>query len=66
MGIYVVTEICWISGRNEDAVIEDVFVPWVRHPVFFPSVWQGRIVVGVPRMEMQVCIVVCFWNDFER
>ena len=64
--LYVVTEICWISGRDGDALVEDVLVLQMRQPVFFPSAWQGWISVGVHRMDVEVCIIVCFWNDFER
>jgi len=39
--IYVMTEIRWISGRDGDALVEDILVRQMRHPVFFPSVWQG-------------------------
>jgi len=62
VGIYVVNEICGISCRDEGALVEDVLVLQMRHPVFFPSVGQNWIPVGVPRMVMGVCRAALTWQ----
>ena len=61
-GSYVVTEISGIKGRDEGALIEDVLVLQMRHPVFFPSVWQECAPVDVPRIAMGICRAAWTWQ----